>query len=978
MGLATYKYLLDINGDGNLVDITQYVYRAQWRFGRDFSSQLTGRSSAGTCTLSVRNRTSYFSKYNPASPLHGKTLPGMLMRIQMSVNGGQFVIVWQGDLDSITPEPGDHINGATATIRGVGVLSRTSEVQVTIPMHEGITTGDAITHVLDAANFPAGDRLLDTGCSTLSRYWTQEKIAAFQALRDLEENECGFIRETKDGKICFEDRAHRAGHSVVASWDNRISTGNIRYSGISPQDCTRDVYNIIEATIHTFNISEEQVVWCYVDLAANNGGDPIALEPSETKKITAKFTPSGNNIAVNEWGMIDYQAYANADGSGAELTEHVDIVPPDKTGMTMDLEITNNNAVRAYVTLLRAHGTMVVESDGATVKAAAEAKIDRTYPFPGKYLTNVQEAQDFCDHLLAIYKEPRPIVTIVLRAHASETNLVEAQTRDVSDLIHVLADEKVGLYLDGEFFVESISHDVDVVAGTHLMTVECSEESLHEWPNSSYPYEPKVIPPPTTGPGSPHVPDDLWVNAISNGLGLDMGCAADKWNVDIDGAEFRAQLFGVGFSDKSVDLRTPAEGGALEHNGTDKWVVTGLKANMYGARFFIKAAQQGRLYFTFRLHNSKGWSVWSDGNDTPSVVTDFLDTEDEAVADDGPPADWAVEVIKGIAEGTCRVRASRPNKNSHKILFAFFQIKDSTTGAWRDVSADSGIEGSAKVLYDGSGVSHTLDPVTGELTIDEGGPADYGDGLAGGLLLMDVRAGQFNEKYCLWNGIGSSQISGNKIPDRFGIRLAADPDEDGKYHDVRLMIVKPPWEWTAEGYQGAQTGLGMYMGEYWRNGGDKATQTFESIDIPFDSAVDFNKLQGRVWFANAYSFSDDDTVSKCPTDPPPGGNDPGVIIIKTETHIVIDCNLGSIFYLLLTADAILDPLKNAKHCRPTILVVQQDAAGGHKLVLDEKYNTGIDIDDVSLSGESESRDYFGFMYNADYDEIDVVAFVRGY
>jgi hypothetical protein len=52
-----------------------------------------------------------------------------------------------------------------------------------------------------------------------------------------------------------------------------------------------------------------------------------------------------------------------------------------------------------------------------------------------------------------------------------------------------------------------------------------------------------------------------------------------------------------------------------------------------------------------------GRSVWNDGNDTPSIVTEFIDTEDPALADAGPPADWAVEVIKGIANGTARVQA---------------------------------------------------------------------------------------------------------------------------------------------------------------------------------------------------------------------------------------------------------------------------------------------------------------------------------
>jgi len=980
MGFASYKYFLDIDGTGTWTEISQYVYRATWRYGRDYSSQLTGRSSAGSCSLYVRNRTSYFSKYNPSSPFHGKTLPGILMRVQMSVNGCAYQTMWQGDLQTITPDPGDHINGATAVLSGAGVLSRLAECLVTLTMHEGIATGAAITDVLDTANFPAGDRSIDTGCSTLSRWWTAEKVSGFQAIRDLEENECGFVHESKDGKLVFEDRAHRAGHSVVADWTDVDSTGAIRYGSIFMEDCVRDIYNIIEATIHTFNISEESVIWTYVDLAGNNGGDPLALEPGETKKITASFNPSGNNIAVNEWGMIDYQAYANADGSGTELTDGVDIATPDKTGATVDLEITNNNGVRAYVTLLRAHGTMVVESDAATVKATAPAKIDRTYPFPGKFLTNVREAQDFCDHLLALYKGPRPIVTMTIKAHRSLENALEVQAREVSDKINVYADEKVGLFIDGDFYVESVQHDVDAKAGTHILTVQCSEDSLHDWPNSSYPYVPKVIPPPVVGPGSPHVPDDLWTNGISNGLRLTLGCAANKWNADIDQAEFRAQLFDAGFSSTSVDLRTVAEGGTLAHNGTDQWIITDLYADAYGAQYFIKAAQQGRLYFAFRLHNSAGWSVWTDGNDVPQVVIDFLDTEDPAIADTAPPADWAVEVVQGIAAGTARVRASRPKTNSHKILFAMYQIKDSATGQWRDISSNSGVAGSSQVLYDGSAISHTLDPLTGDLTIDAGGPADYGAALAaGGLLLMDVRLGNFDEKYCLWNGIGVSQISGNKITGRTGIRPMDDPDPaDGLYKNVRIMIVKPPWEWTAEGYQGSQTGLGFYMGNYWSRGGDKSTQTFESVDMPYDVAVGFTSLQGRVWFANSYSFSDDDTTSATPVAPPPVGNDPGVIIVKTTTTIIIDCSLGSIFYLLLTADATLAPLVNAKHCKPVILVVQQDHVGGHRLTLDDKYNTGIDIDDVALSGEPDGRDYFGFMYNADFDEDDVVAFVRGY
>jgi hypothetical protein len=144
------------------------------------------------------------------------------------------------------------------------------------------------------------------------------------------------------------------------------------------------------------------------------------------------------------------------------------------------------------------------------------------------------------------------------------------------------------------------------------MTLLCSSVVSHHWPASGTPYEPKVIPPPTTG-GSPHVHDDLWTNAIASGLRLAIGAVADKWNVDIDEAEMRAKLFAEGFPETSVDLRTPAEGGTRVHNGTDVWVVTGLAAGKFGIAKRTKVETPGRLYFAFRLHNTKGWSVWMDG-----------------------------------------------------------------------------------------------------------------------------------------------------------------------------------------------------------------------------------------------------------------------------------------------------------------------------------------------------------------------------
>jgi len=975
---ATYRYYVDWDGDNSFTlpgeDISAFVFEATWEYGRDYASQLNGRSKAGSCRLSLDNSDSRFSPFNVSSPIYGQMLPGRRVRVTMQIGNGSEVTMWQGFLESITPTVGPMVKVSTAELLAYGSLAhRSLQGQVSVPMHTDIKTGDAITEVLDQAQFPAGERVIDAGQGTMSRWWDQG--TAIQALRDLEETEAGFLRETKDGKIAFEDRAHRLSgpHTVSQA---TFGGGSLVLWNPQQNDSSKGIFNHLEAAVRSFDVSEEMVLWTLA-------GTPPAIAPGATLSIKGQFpnpTSQSGYLAVSEWTITDYQANSQADGGGSDLTEHVDAVAT-KSAIEILLEFTNNGTETAYLTLCRCHGVAVIESDPVKVWAEDDESKERFGYLPftnvGKFLTNIAEAQDRCDHFLAIYKDPVPIVSFDLKANYDAAHLAEAQVRDVSDRITITAGAPYGLYIDEDFFVEWIRHNVGRDK-LHVMTLLCSSVVSHHWPASGTPYEPKVIPPPTTG-GSPHVPDDLWTNAIASGLRLAIGAVADKWNVDIDEAEMRAKLFAEGFSETSVDLRTPAEGGTLVHNGTDAWVVTGLAAGKFGIAKRVKVETPGRLYFAFRLHNTKGWSVWTDGNDTPEVVLDYLDTEDPDAADTGPPEDWAVEVIKGSSPNSCRIVASRPKVNGHKILFGVFQIRDSTVGQWRGIAEDSGVAGGAEVWHDGSAQAHIFDPVNFTITIGPGGPADYGaDVIAnGGLLLMDVRCGQFHHDWVIWNGLAPSQVNGNVLRGCGVEPDVGNPDQNGLYQDVRIMIVKPPWTWTGEGHQGNQPGMGEWGGEYWKNGGDKDTQTFESEDILYDPAVSFEDLQGRVWFGNALCFSDDDTYSACPKDPG-DPTDPGVIIVKWSSHIVIDCNLGSIFYLLLTADAILDPLVNAKHCKPIILIVQQDGVGGHRLTLDDIYNTGIDIDDVALSGEPDGRDYFGFMHNADYEETDVVAFVRGY
>jgi len=228
----------------------------------------------------------------------------------MQIGSGEEVTMWQGCLESISPIVEAVVGISTAELLAYGALAhRSLQGPVSVPMHTDITTGAAIVEVLDQAQFPAGERVLDPGQGTMSRWWDQG--TASQALRDLEETEAGFLRETTDGKIAFEDRAHRLAvpHTVSQA---TYGGGSLVLWNPQQGDSTKGIFNHIEAAVRSFDVSEEMILWTL-------SGAPPAIAPGATLSIKGQFpNPTGPSgyIAVSEWTTTDYQANSQADGGG--------------------------------------------------------------------------------------------------------------------------------------------------------------------------------------------------------------------------------------------------------------------------------------------------------------------------------------------------------------------------------------------------------------------------------------------------------------------------------------------------------------------------------------------------------------------------------------------------------------------------------------------------------------------------------------
>jgi hypothetical protein len=471
---ATWQILLDVNGDGSYAaDISPYFYQAQWTIGRDNPSLLRGRSTAGLLTLGLRNSDGRFNPYNTSSPYYGNLLPGRKIKIIGSYGGSSYT-KYVGFLDSIQPAP-DLSGQHTATLRALGPLSIPIAADATtVPMQTNIYTGVAVNAVLDAIGWASGDRVIDSGATILARWWL-DAASPMNALQDVETTEFGFLGETQDGKIFFEDRNHR----TVTSRCNAVQAvfsdapgSTLKYQVINPLDSRQSIANLVTVDVVTYSVGALATLWL------------VSGVPSLAAGASADFWASAGS-GVDSWTTpaptTDYLANAAPDGSGTDLTSSLTITV-SKFASSMKITIQNTAGVTAYLTRLQARGAPLVASDPVTIKAedtTSEGQYgQRKYPIATKWIPSIPVAQGYTEFVKDQFKSAMPLQEITFLANRGANYLNESLARQISDRITLIATGimKLGIYQD--FWVESVTHRL-TAKHEHYVTYSLSPAQIY-------------------------------------------------------------------------------------------------------------------------------------------------------------------------------------------------------------------------------------------------------------------------------------------------------------------------------------------------------------------------------------------------------------------------------------------------------------------------------------------------------------------
>jgi hypothetical protein len=472
---ADYVLEVDWTGAGDWSgphdDVTHGTQSVECRRGRDYSSQLTGRSVAGRLQAVMRNLDGKYSSLNTASPLYGNIVPGRKVRLRTTAPSA--VTLWTGYLERITPS-GTIDDYPTVTLDASGPLIKIAGKQVSPAAQASAATGTILGAILDAADWPIGERDVDAGQTTVL-YWYVDKRDALNAIREVEETELGFLLELADGKIGFEDRHHRlkSPHTASQATFSDVS-GLLSYRSIRQNDPLVEIYNEIVATVAPlYAAGSVSVLWTLRE-------ETPTIGPGESLSWWAEYP---NPAVDSETG-----AYVDAWTTPVATTDVTvtgvaigDIgISATKFANSMKIMLTNNGAAAATVTLLQARGDPVkrrepvrVSDEDATSQAAYG---ERTYRLPGLWLPNTSTARDFVRYIVSRYKDPLPVLTLSYIANRSADQMTQALTREVSDRVTVVAEgSRTELGIDADFFIESISHRISEGGLRHEVVYELSD-----------------------------------------------------------------------------------------------------------------------------------------------------------------------------------------------------------------------------------------------------------------------------------------------------------------------------------------------------------------------------------------------------------------------------------------------------------------------------------------------------------------------
>lgn len=455
------KVEVDWNGDGDYSDTGEDVSRyvkteagISLEYGRDQLTALTP-VVAGRGDFVLNNRDQRFSPRNTSSPLYGNLKPARQVKITRTVSGVTHTLfVGHTDDSPINPD----LDSQTVALSLLDHLADFHAQTISTPLYRDLRSGTAIGHVLDACGWPADLRDLDVG-ATVIPWWWEGDTNALEALEKIVRSEGppALLTVGASGEIIFRDRHHRltraASLTSQGTWYASEGTEPVMSKPFLHDEAWRNLINY-----GSMSVDVRKPIG--LDAVFSSGEETITLLAGEQKIISVSTTDPFYDAVVPVSGTD----YTLASGS----LDDVRLIRTSGISTGVVLTAGGSGAVITGLQLRAiavpvAHSLQIEASDVESIEQYGRRSFPSDLPWcsPG-------DAQAVLDLNIALRAQPLPIITV--RFVLSKKNTARAGhilPRDLSDRVRVI---EPGTWTNGEFFIESIRHELSDVYD-HAVTI---------------------------------------------------------------------------------------------------------------------------------------------------------------------------------------------------------------------------------------------------------------------------------------------------------------------------------------------------------------------------------------------------------------------------------------------------------------------------------------------------------------------------
>lgn len=337
-----------------------------------------------------------------------------------------------------------------------------------------IETAAAVTELLDAANWPSANRVLDEGVDLLDWWWVAREFA-LDHVHKLEDVERSWMYVSKSGDFTYEDRHHRLKGDHLTSQFHFNGTGTV----INYEVSTRPVRNQAQVSGHKRVAKASAILYGTQDRPKIPANSSITLIIDLSAPASSIVFPlNGTHLTAN----------SSEDGSGTNLNLAISHVVTFY-GQQVKWVITNNGNTPAFLLpgTKDPDQTLVIEgtelSDEKLVAPADDVPSQDKFQLRGidvdnPFIANFNALKGYAEWLVSRFKDPQPDFVQLVVEGTDSTLITQLLSRNISDRV-TLTVSQLGISAK-DYFINRMVHEVEA-GGFHRATYSLARATEEQY-----------------------------------------------------------------------------------------------------------------------------------------------------------------------------------------------------------------------------------------------------------------------------------------------------------------------------------------------------------------------------------------------------------------------------------------------------------------------------------------------------------------